>query len=337
MAIQRGTKWQGAAIVNGVRKRISFDTKEQACAFEADPYSVLNVTQSTNQVGRLFKQWSKEVYTGIKSERDQIRITYELIDRLGETTVINNINRVMIKKMVEDLKLINKPATINTKLSVLSRLLGCAVEDGIIESVPKMPFFTLRNGRTRVLSKDEEQALFAHMPPDYRQLCIFLLYTGCRLSEALRLKWEDIDTEDGSVTFWDTKNGKARTVPLSQKALEALQDVSETEMLRFYTMVDGTPYKPRRAVTNGGEGPFTKLERLALVRRWNRAKKLTYLDDPSIVRHTLRHTCATRLGRKGFDTLKLMKWLGHSSVKMVEKYTHLDTNSLKLGCEILDQ
>ena len=336
MAIQRGTKFQGAAIVNGVRKRLSFDTLEQAMAFETDPYSVLNIERSTYLVGPLFRRWAHEVYTGVKSERDQLRIAYELIDRLGESTVINSVNRLMIKKLVDDLKLINKPATINTKLSVLSRLLGCAVEEDIIESVPKMPFFTLRNGRTRVLTKDEEEALFAQMPPDYRQLTIFLLYTGCRLSEALTLKWEDIDTDDGSVTFWDTKNGKARTVPLSRKATEALKAISGSEVANFYTKVSGVPYKPRRDITNGGEGPFVQLERLALTRRWNIARKLANLDDPTIVRHTLRHTCATRLGRKGFDTLKLMKWLGHSSVKMVEKYTHLDTNSLRLGCDLLD-
>jgi integrase len=305
-------------------------------AFEADPYSVLNIERSTYLVGPLFRRWAHEVYTGVKSERDQIRISYELIDRLGESTVINSVNRAMIKKLVDDLKLINKPATINTKLSVLSRLLGCAVEEDIIESVPKMPFFTLRNGRTRVLTKEEEEALFAHMPPDYRQLTIFLLYTGCRLSEALTLRWEDIDIEDGSVTFWDTKNGKARTVPLARKAKEALGKVPVAELASWYVMVEKVPYKPRRDLANGGEGPFTQFERLALVRRWNTAKKLAKLDDPTIVRHTLRHTCATRLGRKGFDTLKLMKWLGHSSVKMVEKYTHLDTNSLRLGCDLLD-
>ena len=336
MTIQRGTKFQGAALVNNVRKRLSFDTLEQAMAFETDPYSVLNIERSTFLVGRLFKQWAHEVYTGVKSERDQLRIAYELIDRLGESTVINSVNRAMIKKLVDDLKLINKPATINTKLSVLSRLLGCAVEEGIIESVPKMPFFTLRNGRTRVLTKEEEEVLFANMPPDYRALCVFLLYTGCRLSEALRLRWEDIDTEDGSATFWDTKNGKARTIPLARKAKEALGKVPEAEVADWYVMVEKVPYRPRRDSANGGEGPFTQFERLALVRRWNLAKKLAKLDDPTIVRHTLRHTCATRLGRKGFDTLKLMKWLGHSSVKMVEKYTHLDTYSLRLGCDLLD-
>lgn len=45
-------------------------------------------------------------------------------------------------------------------------------------------------------------------------LCTFLLYTGCRLSEALRLRWEDVNLEEGFAYVGRTKNGEPRAVHL---------------------------------------------------------------------------------------------------------------------------
>src|SRR6185312_10398355 len=53
-------------------------------------------------------------------------------------------------------------------------------------------------------------------------LCTFLLYTGCRLSEALRLKWSDVNLEENFAYVGRTKNGEPRAVHLPQSAVANL-------------------------------------------------------------------------------------------------------------------
>jgi integrase len=51
--------------------------------------------------------------------------------------------------------------------------------------------------------------------------------------------------------------------------------------------------------------------------------------------HILRHTCASRLLERGVDLYTVSKWLGHSSVKVTERYAHLARNALEGACAAL--
>lgn len=313
MARQRGTRWQADALINGARKRLSFPTLEAAEAFERNPYAYLGVIKTVESVGLLFPKWCRELYAGTRNERNAFRITEELVRRIGPDLPVSKVDRKLIKAVIDQLRQAgNKDATINTKMSTLSKLLHYGVDEEVLTDVPAIPFFTPNNARIRALSHDEEDRLFAHLNHYHRRFATFLLYTGCRVGEALSLEWQDVT--DTTVTFWVTKNGEERTIPLAQPARDALD----------------------RTVSN--QGPFRHIVYTSFIKDWTRAKELAGLaHDAQVVPHVLRHTCATRLGKGKMSELRLMKWLGHKSLIMVKRYTHFDTEDLLTGLDALNQ
>jgi integrase len=209
----------------------------------------------------------------------------------------------------------NSNATINRKMAALRKLLRKAFKMGDIHSLPEFRRQKERAGRLRFLTHDEERLLFAAVADrsvDAYRLCVFLVDTGCRLGEALGLRWADIS--DRRVTFWITKSGRSRTVPLTRRASDAL---------------DGQ--------RNHRAGPFRHVQQHKFRAMWNEAKAETgFADDKDLVPHTLRHTCASRLVQGGIDIRRVQMWLGHQTLQMTMRYAHLATHDLDKCVAVLE-
>lgn len=206
----------------------------------------------------------------------------------------------------------NSNATINRKMAALSKLLRKAHKMGDIHSLPEFRRQKERAGRIRFLERDEEARLFAAVrsrSEDAWRLSVFLVDTGCRLGEALGLIWNDV--HEGRVSFWITKSGRSRTVPLTQRALDTVRVQFE----------GGRP-----------KGPFSMLKQPSYRAIWNEAKAEVGLGgDDQVVPHILRHTCASRLVQGGIDIRRVQMWLGHQTLQMTMRYAHLATHDLD-GC-----
>jgi len=211
----------------------------------------------------------------------------------------------------------NSNATINRKLSALYKLLRKAERMGQIPRLPAYLRLKEKNGRIRFLSREEEGVLFAAIGksnPDFERLCVFLVDSGARVGEALGLKWTDI--QDGNATFWITKSGRSRTVPLTRRALTAATEA------------------PR----GRNSGPFAMIDYQKFRYHWNRARKTVGLgDDAQVVPHILRHTCASRLVQGGIDIRRVQMWLGHQTLQMTMRYSHLATHDLDVCVPILER
>ena len=89
----------------------------------------------------------------------------------------------------------NSNATINRKMAALSKLLRKASKMGDIHEMPEFQRQKERQGRIRFLEPEEESRLFqairSRCENSYR-LSLFLVDTGCRLGEAIRLAWNDL-------------------------------------------------------------------------------------------------------------------------------------------------
>lgn len=209
----------------------------------------------------------------------------------------------------------NSNATINRKMAALSKLLRKAYKMGDIHSLPEFRRQKERAGRIRFLEYDEEERLFSSIrarSDDCYRLSIFLVDTGARLGEALGLTWNDL--QGNSATFWITKSGRSRTVPLTKRASEA-------------TQID----------RKGHKGPFDMLSQVRYRAIWNEAKAETGLGtDKQVVPHILRHTCASRLVRGGVDIRRVQMWLGHQTLQMTMRYAHLATNDLDACVKVLE-
>lgn len=209
----------------------------------------------------------------------------------------------------------NSNATINRKMAALSKLLRKAHKMGDIHSLPEFRRQKERAGRIRFLEPSEERALFAAVEKrssDAYRLAVFLVDTGCRLGEALGLIWNDVSSD--RVSFWLTKSGRSRTIPLTARAKAAI---------------------PRSV---GGKGPFKMLKDAQFRAIWNEAKQEVGLgQDEQVVPHILRHTCASRLVQGGVDIRRVQMWLGHQTLQMTMRYAHLATNDLDPCVGILER
>ena len=206
-----------------------------------------------------------------------------------------------------------KPATVNRELDTLKSILSKAVEWGKLTESPAKAVKRLKvdNRRTRILTEAEQGALLAACPTKLRALVMLLLITGARVGELLSLRWDAC--EDGFLTFLETKNGKMRRIPISgsvQVVLDSLTRIhpwlfTNTRTLAPYT-VNGTAHVLARAVARAHITP----------------------DDVS--HHTLRHTALSRMIAAGFDDHTVKEISGHSSTRMLERYTH-PTEARKTG------
>ena len=171
----------------------------------------------------------------------------------------------------------------------------------------------LTNHRERFLSAAETQTLLAavNLSPNrmLKYIIPFLLLTGARKREVLDARWCDMDT---ARSFWRipfTKSGRERHVPLSAAALQLLASV------------------PRRANSDyifanaNTSKPF-----VSIFVSWHTARTAAGLADVRI--HDLRHSFASFLVNAGCSLYEVQKILGHASVVMTQRYSHLSQASL---------
>ena len=215
----------------------------------------------------------------------------------------------------------NSNATINRKMAALSKLLRKASKMGNIHNLPEFRRQKEGAGRIRFLDFEEEDRLFSAIrarSEDAYRLCIFLVDTGCRLGEAIGLIWNDI--HEHRVTFWLTKSGRSRTVPLTERAVQSI----------ILPPPDPGQRRPR--------GPFAMLDQARFRAIWNDAKLEVGLgSDDQVVPHVLRHTCASRLVQGGIDIRRVQMWLGHQTLQMTMRYAHLATTDLDRCVAVLER
>lgn len=210
----------------------------------------------------------------------------------------------------------NSNATINRKMAALSKLLKKAHRMGDLSQLPEFRRLKERAGRIRFLEHDEEDRLFAAIrlrSEDYHGLSLFLVDTGARLGEAIGLRWNDVN--GSRATFWITKSGRSRTVPLTR---------------RVRTMLESQRGRPG--------GPFLHIKPHRYRAVWHEARHDCGLGaDGDLVPHALRHTCASRLVRGGIDLRRVQMWLGHQTLQMTMRYAHLATRDLEACLPVLEQ
>lgn len=140
--------------------------------------------------------------------------------------------------------------------------------------------------------------------PHVELIVLVCLATGCRWSEAQNLKLDSI--RNGAVTFSGTKSGKVRSVPIPL-ALE----VRLIEHLRQWSAMTSSLGAFRRALNRSG----IKLPQ-------------------GQASHVLRHTFASHFVMGGGNVLVLQRILGHSTINMTMRYSHLAKDHFKQAVEL---
>jgi site-specific recombinase XerD len=209
------------------------------------------------------------------------------------------------------------PATINRHRALLSLTYRLAIRNGKIKENPaRLVRHRLEdNARIRFLSPEEEtklrEAIEAACPERIAELEL-AMNTGIRLSEQYRLRWEDVSFTRRTLTIQRSKNGATRHVPLNKAALSALETLAKR--------TGGSEF-----VCGGAMEP----------RRWfEPVVKAAGLED--FTWHCLRHTFASRLVMAGVDIRTVQELLGHKTISMTVRYSHLAPKHTLAAVERLD-
>jgi integrase len=344
MARKRGNRWQADVLINGVRVRKSFVTLRDAEAYEVAP-----IVNPTLTVQELFMNCYEQYWRNSKNHRNAYRITNELIDMLGATAP-SNITIITVRTMIKTWRdKGNSDKTVNRKLAALSKCLRFSLPyvPGMV--MPAIEFFEESEGRIRFLTAEEERDILYSLPPYYRAFAQFLLYTGCRFSEAQKLEWRDIS--DGMVTFWERKGGKAGSIPLAKKAAEALETSRVLQTDPTLTRSKGGMRNLSHSRGNQFTGPIEAVAYTGVAdtgkpwsihydgfkAAWEKAIAECGLShDKQVTPHVLRHTCISRLVQRGVDIRRVMDWAGHKRIDTTMIYAHLAPNDLLMGKTALD-
>jgi len=206
-----------------------------------------------------------------------------------------------------------RPATINRELACLRALFSYAENQNLIAYNPikRLTMLKEHNKRLRYLTIEEIERLLKAIDLEYlRVIVIIALGTGMRRGEILQLKWKYINFEEQYIEVGvderATKSGKRRIVPIDDYVVEVLRNwKSDSEYL--FCKDD----RPLQEVKKSFKGALKKAG----------IKDFTF--------HDLRHTFASHAVMNGMDLYTLQKILGHSSIEMTKRYSHLSKNHLK--------
>lgn len=208
------------------------------------------------------------------------------------------LNRFTPLQIEENLKQITSSRMRKYSYQILNEAYKKALQLKIVKENP----FTLvdvpqHKPKKGVPLSSEEQTQFKKdiKGSPYQGYFLFLLFCGCRLSEGLSARWEDIDFIKKRIFIRGTKTELSRNyIPLFEELAELLNDI-----------------KPKNA--QGIIFPFTK-------QQVERAFKAIC---PNHHIHELRHTFATNCIEAGVDLKAVQTWLRHSNIKLTaDTYAH---------------
>ncbi|MCZ6640365.1 MAG: site-specific integrase [Gammaproteobacteria bacterium] len=273
---------------------------------------------------RYMKQHAEVKKRPLSVAGDEQNLRNHILPKLGRKKLID-INRQDLIRFHHSLK--DKPGAANRCVALLSKMFNLAEKwgqrpDG---SNPCRHVERYKEHRIeRFLSNDE----LAHLGevlteaertgselPSAIAAIRLLLFTGCRRSEILTLKWEHMDFERHCLRLPESKTG-AKTVYLSPPALEVLTGIERGE---------DNPY----VIT--GAKPGSHL--VNLTKPWHRIRAKAGLDDVRL--HDLRHSFASVAVAGGLSLPLIGALLGHTQPQTTARYAHLAADPLRQATDMV--
>ena len=244
------------------------------------------------------------------------KLLTEITPHLVEQFKAKRIEEVICVKNEQNKSV--SPTTVNRQLTCLKSIFNKAITWGKFEGhnpVKGVKFFKENNQRLCFLEKDEIVKLVSNSQEPLKSIIIVALNTGMRRGEIMGLKWRDIDFKREIIYLFNTKNGEKREIPINENVKTALIGTRKHPQSEYvFIKENGQPY-----------GDFKKSFFTA-------CKKS---DIKGFRFHDLRHTFASHLVMSGVDLNTVRELLGHKSLAMTLRYSHLSPSHKKYAVDIL--
>ena len=133
-----------------------------------------------------------------------------------------------------------------------------------------------------------------------------------RKKEILNLKWEDIDFKRKMIYLSDTKTNEKREIPISSLLMKVLLDIKKRKNGIYIFSNNGSPY-------------------IDIRKSFKRALEKAKIENFRF--HDLRHTFASQLVMSGVDLKTVQELLGHKSIEMTMRYSHLSPDHKRTAVE----
>ncbi len=240
-----------------------------------------------------------------KNPDQSIQRFHAVCDILGDDLALEDVNKRLLEGVLRDLKSRGLSGTTQHRyLAAFSAAYAWALDDNIVTNRPKFPWPKPGQPRKQILDADDEVRVFQHLKKtgahDITLVMDFLLATGARIGEVLKLEPDHLHLKTGTVTFKDTKNGSDRVVFIEDDLMARLHALTLVGM-PTYRRINMALHRARKAL------------------------KLKYALTP----HVLRHTVGTRLDEAGVGMGVIGDQLGHRSYKTTMNYIHVSRAALK--------
>lgn len=204
--------------------------------------------------------------------------------------------------------------TIHNVRGTLHKILATAADWERLPAVPRLQRVKVPQARFDFFTREESEALLqAARNEEERLMMLFALHTGARVSEQLALKWADVDFRNRFIVIRQavirgevgpTKNGRERKVPLTASLEAALKRHKHLRSELVFCNHKGEPLED-----------WSLLDRLRITCRRAGLRGIRW--------HELRHSFASQLVIAGVPIRQVQEWLGHSTITMTLRYSHL--------------
>jgi integrase len=319
---KRFTGWQARVQRKGFSEKCkTFNNKNDAVAWarmiesEMDRGIYLNRTAAeSTTLAELLTRYLTEITphkkgASIEAYRIKAWLKVDLAKRFISTIRTSNLATWRDNRIIEKAS----PNTIRLELAVISNLFNVAKSEWGFESLnnptehmraPKLPA-----GRVRRVSDQEIELLIKNTESHELPYIIKIaLESAMRRSEIASLEWKNINLDKRIALLPDTKNGEARTIPLTTTCVSIFKSI------------------PRNI-----NGKVFNISAHAISYAFIRACRRCGLTDLHF--HDLRHEAVTRFFEMGLNMMEVSTISGHKTLQMLKRYTHLKAEDLvkKLG------
>lgn len=261
-------------------------------------------------------------------------------EQLNKKTAIKNHLKPFFGKMdidkisalnIEEFKALKQAEgkcnkSINNYLGMLSKCLNCAEEWGVIKNAPRTKHLKVPPQKFRFLTEEEYNKLLEEaqkINQEFYEMVLFTLRTGVRVGELMALRWEDVDFDRQNITIrrsivngiiGSPKSNKSRQIPLSDDIFSVIKNKKRN-------LKDSNIWKMETG-------------RFSLNRKLKRACRRFGFKVGGW--HDLRHSFASKLANNGIPLQVIQTLLGHSDLKMTQRYAHLEPLTLSDAIKTLE-
>jgi integrase len=278
-----------------------------------------------------YLEWASE--NKARQGRDDSYLYKKHLSRYFDNKRLQDISPFDLERMKSDLTKIGlSPASVKHCLVLFRQIINKAIAWRMFEGqnpVKEVKLPIVQNQRERFLKHEEAYLLLNELAKvkssDLHDMALLSLHCGLRASEIFKLKGQDLDFDNGIINVSDTKNKLARKAYMTAAVRDILQK-------RKSVSLDELIFKDKR--NNNTITAISQKFRI-IVNKLGFNKGIT---DPrhKVYFHTLRHTFASWLAIEGTPLYTIAQLMGHKSIAMSERYSHLSPDHKKQAISSLE-